>query len=242
MIIPAVSLWMEPWSPHLVHSSCQISLGKRFFLMLECEWWFHPQEPVAQLPIPGEPVCQVSLLNLNNLRALSELRYQNSFIWKKQELAVELLMRVPFTSLHPRDARYVPSTLIWFKNKPMFAYKAPINDGFTPLTLHNGYAWLSLCLQAEAWQSTAGADATLLLFSCLSVTPDPLWADPWPPCIMDPHFRYRVHGRNSKTGVSEQSAAQTNRSVQAWCQCKSIYRNKIYVTDLPQKIFQSSKK
>lgn len=110
----------------------------------------------------------------------------------------------------------------------MFAYKAPINDGFTPL--HNGYVWLSLCLQAEAWQFTAGGDAILLLFSCLSVTPDPPWADPWPPCIMDPHFRYRVHSRNSKTGVSEQRSAQTNLSVQAWSQFKSIYRNKIYVT------------
>lgn len=105
----------------------------------------------------------------------------------------------------------------------MFAYKAPINDGFTPSNLHNGYVWLSLCLQAEAWQFTAGADAILLLFSCLSVTPDPPWADPWPPCIMDPHFRYRVHGRNSKTGVSEQRSVQTNLS-------DLNYRNKIYVT------------
>lgn len=67
-----------------------------------------------QLPIPGELVCQVSLLNLNNPRALSELRYQNSFMWKKkkkQELDVELLMsNFPFTSLHPRDARYVLSS------------------------------------------------------------------------------------------------------------------------------------
>lgn len=111
----------------------------------------------------------------------------------------------------------------------MFAYKAPINDGFTLSTLHNGYVWLSLCLQAEAWQFTAGADAILLLFSCLSVTPDPPWADPWPPCIMDPHFRYRVHGRNSKTGVSEQRSVQTNLSVQEWSQLqKSMWLQKIF--------------
>lgn len=30
-----------------------------------------------QLPVPGELVCQVFLLNLNNLRARSELPYQN---------------------------------------------------------------------------------------------------------------------------------------------------------------------
>lgn len=190
MIIPAVSLWMEPWSPHLVHSSCQISLGTRFFLILECEWWFHPQEPAVQLPIPGELVCQVSLLNLNNPSARSELRYQNSFMWKnKQELDVELLTsNFPFTSLHPHDARYALSSLIWFKLKPMLASKAPINDGFTPSTLHNGYVWLSLCLQAEVWQFTAGADAILPLFSCLSVTPDPPWADPWPPMHHGPSF------------------------------------------------------
>lgn len=68
---------MDPWWPHLLYSSCQISLKKLFFLKLECEQWFHPQEPVMQLPVPGELVCQVCLLNLNNLRACSELPYQD---------------------------------------------------------------------------------------------------------------------------------------------------------------------
>lgn len=54
--------------PHLVCTSCQISS----FLQLECERWFHPQEPVVQLPVPGELVCQVS--------CWSTVPYQKSFM------------------------------------------------------------------------------------------------------------------------------------------------------------------